>query len=174
MIIVLSGPVRSGKTTLLEKTARVLKKTGAAVEGYLTPSERSEDHRVERYVLLSLRDGRRFPFLSRDARGAAARAGRFFMDGEGLRRAERIIRDAPAEGLLVVDEVGPLELAGGGVRDAIGDALTGRKGATILVVRESILEEALENLGLSGARVIDVRTPGAEETLLEWLKRELC
>jgi len=174
MIIILSGPVHSGKTALLERAVVELKKRGAATGGYLTPSERTPNNRIAGYALLSLRDGRRFPFLSRDARGAAARAGPFFMHGEGLRRVEELIRKAPDEGLLVVDEIGPLELAGGGVRGALEEALSGRKGPTILVVRESLLAEALESLDLSGGRVIDVRSPGAEATLLEWLAGELC
>lgn len=168
MIIALSGPVHSGKTALLERAAVAMKKKGAAVGGYLTPSERAPDNRIEGYALLSLRDGRRFPFLSRDARGAAARTGPFFMLGEGLRRAEELIRKAPDDGLLVVDEVGPLELGGGGVRSALEEALAVRKGPTLLVIRESLLEEALESLGISGGRVIDVRAPGAEEALLKW------
>ncbi len=169
MIIILSGPVHSGKTTLLERVAFRLGKRKGKVDGYLTPSRLSRK-KVKGYDLVSLLDGSRVPFLSRDALSAAGKAGPFSLDPAGLRRAEELIRKARDSARLVVDEIGPLELSGGGVRRALEKALASRPGTTLLVVRESILEEMLDALGISSAKVIDVRQPGAEETLLEWLE----
>jgi nucleoside-triphosphatase THEP1 len=68
-------------------------------------------------------------------------------------------------GLLAVDEVGPLELQGGGVRKALDRALAVRAGPTLLVVRETILASLLASLGLPPAPVVDFRMKEAEQTL---------
>jgi len=174
MIIILSGPVHAGKTTFLERAAARLREKGAPLGGYLTPSLRGPGNRAAGYELVSLADGGRCSFLARDSPSPGPRAGPFFLDPSGLRRAKELIRAAPDRGLLVVDEVGPLELEGGGVRRALDKALSGRTGPALLVVRESILGEALESLDIAAARVVDVRQPGAEETILGWLEGELC
>jgi nucleoside-triphosphatase THEP1 len=169
MIVILSGPVHSGKTTLLEKVAVRLRSAGRDVRGYLTPARRAAAGSVEGYDLQSLQDGTRTRFLARDARSAAERAGPFVMDEEGLRRAEEIILSAPDSALLVVDEVGPLELEGGGVRRALERALASRTGTTLIVVREAILDEFLESFDVGSARVIGLPDPGAESSLVDWL-----
>lgn len=64
-----------------------------------------------------------------------------------------------------MDEVGPLELQGGGVRKALEMALALRSGPALLVIRETILAQTLASLGLPSAPVIDFRMEKAEQVL---------
>jgi nucleoside-triphosphatase THEP1 len=164
MIALLTGPLHAGKTTFLQNFIPKIQSGGLEVGGYVTPSLWSEG-RVEGYDLVDLGSGARLPFLRREGRPSWPKAGPFFLIPPGLRRAAGIIRRAPRSGLLAVDEVGPLELQGGGVRQALDRALALRTGPTLLVVREAILASLLASLGLPSAPVVDFRMKEAEQML---------
>ncbi len=117
------------------------------------------------------------PLLRREGPPDAQRVGPFVLLAEGLARAEAIIRgaaqtvpspssptargaaqtvpspssptarSAPAGALLVVDEFGPLELAGGGFRPALDAAATDANRRILLAVRDSVVVEAVKALG---------------------------
>ncbi len=169
MIVILTGPVHSGKTTLLWKAAETLAEKGPALGGYLTPSKRDPEGRVLAYELLSLSDGTIRPFLERKRRPAGRTIGPYRFCADGLRLARELIRTTPPSVPLVVDEIGPCELAGRGVRKAVDEALAIRRRAMLLVIRETLLQEALDVLDIGGARILDVRAPNAGETLVRWI-----
>jgi nucleoside-triphosphatase THEP1 len=77
-----------------------------------------------------------------------------------LERARALIRGAAPEALLVVDEVGPLELGGGGLWPVLREAL-GRQDRTFLLV---VREEVRAGLGAAVAPLVpvvfDVRDAG--------------
>jgi molybdopterin synthase sulfur carrier subunit len=139
-IHILTGPVDSGKTTFLR---HVLTSRGAPPRracGYLSLRVLA-DGETEGYDLLDLADGDVRPFLRRTGEPAWPRVGPFFLVPETLVVAERIIRECPPDGLLVVDEIGPLELAGGGVWTALSARIMDGAGRDIiLVIREGLVE----------------------------------
>ena len=61
--------------------------------------------------------------------------------------------------VLVVDEVGPLELRGGGVWPALRDVLWRPDGTILLVAREEILADLAAALAPAVPGVFDVRDP---------------
>jgi nucleoside-triphosphatase THEP1 len=164
MIAILTGPLHAGKTTFLRIVIPKLQSGGLQVGGYATPSLWSGG-RVEGYDLVDFGAGGRLPFLRREGRPSWPKVGPFLLIPQGLRRAVGIIRRAPLTGLLAVDEVGRLELQGGGVRKALDMALAVRTGPTLLVVRETILASLLASLGLPSVPVVDFRMKEAEQML---------
>ncbi|HEX9903317.1 MAG TPA: nucleoside-triphosphatase [Acidobacteriota bacterium] len=162
MILILTGGVHSGKTSLLKNAIAFLQGRQVRLAGYLSEPVR-EGERILGYDLVEIGGGR-FPFLRAGRVPDRQQVGPFFLEREGLRQAERIIRQAPQGDLLIVDEVGPLELEGRGVRPALEKALSSRPGPVLLVIRESILDELVASLGLQSARVIPVgRRDAADE-----------
>ncbi len=97
-------------------------------------------------------NGESVPFLRAEGGPGWQRVGGFSLVPGGLERAESILaRDLEAH-ILVVDEIGPLELAGLGIWPALSAALS--VGAMCLcVVRTTVLEEFSRKLG---KRKIDV------------------
>ncbi len=164
MIAVLAGPVHGGKTTLLERATACWAARGFRCAGFFSPAVR-DGAGDKGYDLVELATRRRRPYLRRSGPDGAERVGPYVFVPETLARAREIIRDAGASQALVVDEVGPLELEGGGLWPALREAL-GRDGAKILlVVREELVKEMTERLAPARPAVVDVRRPDAVRSL---------
>lgn len=161
MVILLTGPINSGKTTLLSGAAERLRAGGSDPAGLITLKEFDGARRI--YTALNLATGRRRKLLEveagviTEARGGFAFAARA-LGGCRLRTA-------------FVDEFGVIELSGGGYA-AEALALAGRRGAhTVIAVREGILREVKRLPALRGARVVRLSPgrPGAAARRLEAL-----
>jgi nucleoside-triphosphatase THEP1 len=151
MVLVLTGPVHGGKTGFLERAVPVWTERGLACSGFLSPAEASAPGGPG-YDLLEIGTGRRRPYLRRQGPPEAERVGPYVFVPETIDRARTIIRASRPEDLLVVDEVGPLELGGGGLWPALRAAL-GRQDRTVLLV---VREEALPGLAAVLAPLVPI------------------
>ena len=156
MVLVLSGPVHGGKTTYLERRIPLWTARGLPCNGFLSPIVPGARD-VAGYDLAEIATGRRWPYLRTDGPADAERIGPFVFVPETLERARAIIRTADRSELLIVDEVGPLELAGGGLWSALGEALPRRVGTTLLVAREGILADLAARLAPLEPVAVDIR-----------------
>jgi MoaD family protein len=141
MIYILSGAVRSGKTTWLKSyVSRSI--FSAPVDGFL--SLRVLHAGGENgYDLLDLKDGSIRPFLRRGKMPGLQNVGAYRVIPDGLSHAEAVIgRSRPAD-LVIVDEVGPLELAGEGLWPALKIIVFDPRRKFLLVIREGLLQEFL-------------------------------
>jgi nucleoside-triphosphatase THEP1 len=155
MVLVLSGPVHAGKTTFLERVLPLWSARGLGCAGFLSPAMTDEDGETG-YDLFEISTGRRQPYLRRHGGPGAERIGPYVFVPEALERARTIIRDPGPSGLLVVDEVGPLELRGGGLWPALRDALAAPGPTPLLVVRRDILGDFAARLAPLVPVVFDV------------------
>jgi len=161
MTFVLSGPVRGGKTTLLERSLPRWALRGLACCGILSPAV-TDPNGSQGYDLVEIKTGRRYPYLRREGGPEAERTGPFFFIPETLELARTIVRGADSRELLVVDEIGPLELRGGGIWPALREVIAEPARRSLLVVREQILEGFVAVLGPRTPLVFDVRDPNVE------------
>ena len=131
MLFLWTGPKHCGKTTAAAKLAGTVRQRGFRVAGLLAPSI-YRDGRLIGFDALDLRSGVRSPLAVR--RDEPGEVGPFHFLEEGLRLGSQALDVAAADGadLVMVDEFGPLELAGRGWRAAV-DALV-HAGRTLLVV----------------------------------------
>jgi nucleoside-triphosphatase THEP1 len=149
VIVLYTGPVRSGKTTAL----RARFEGDATADGLLAPDVDGRRH------VLRLATGELRP-LEASAPAEPVAVGRFTFDGAvfAWARAGLLAACAAAPATVVVDEVGPLELDGRGLEPAVSAAVRlGRESETrvVLVVRDTLLDRVEERYGLAGvARVI--------------------
>ncbi len=168
MIVVLSGPVHAGKTTLLERATALWTARGLICAGFLSPAVTDEAGEGG-YDLVELPTGRRRPYLRRRGPEGAERVGPYVFVPETLERARAIIRAAGAAEPLVVDEVGPLELEGGGLWPALRPALEPAGRGLLLVVRETLVGDLAARLAPAVPAVFDVRHAGVREGLERYL-----
>jgi len=164
MIFVLSGPVHGGKTMFLERSLPRWTARDLPCGGFLSLSATDADG-AKVYDLLEVKKGRRHPFLRREGAPDAERTGPFVFVPATLELARALIRDAAPGELLIVDEVGPLELEGGGLWPALRETIARPDRRILLVVREEILEDLAAVLAPVVPLVFDVRDPDAQELL---------
>jgi len=105
----------------------------------------------------------------RTAPGGGEAGTGYRFDPRGFALARRAIRRAPVGGVLVADELGPLELRGGGHMPAVREVLgAGRPAAAVLVVRRALVPSLLALLGGTDAVVVD--TGRVEDPVAEMLE----
>ncbi len=135
---ILTGPVHSGKTSFLAAGLVSCLRNGIRPCGYLSPAVFSAGNLVG-YDLLPLAGGDPLPFLRKSRAQGAQRVGPYYLIPGTLKVALDIVRQAGEGRTLILDEVGPLELEGGGIWPAVEKALA-RRDPILLVIREGLVE----------------------------------
>jgi nucleoside-triphosphatase THEP1 len=165
VILILTGSVQSGKTRFLAGILAGLDKATTGLSGFLSPAV-YEGGRLIGYDLAVLGGEKPAPYLRRQGEPEWERVGPYFLIPDALREARRIIRESRPGDLLVVDEVGPLELGGGGIWEPLGAVLNSPGRSSLLVVRASCLEPLRARLGGRPVKVFSVEEPTARASLL--------
>ena len=150
MITILEAEKRSGKTTSLQKFLDERPKH--LIGGFLTPDVNGLRH------LYRTRTKTLHTFEVQKSKEQVVRVGRFcFLQSgfdAGLRWLEEDAKDA-ATSLLILDEVGPLELRGGGFASWCDAHEYYAHVAQLWVVRTGLADEVIRHWSLNNYRVID-------------------
>jgi nucleoside-triphosphatase THEP1 len=166
MIFILTGPVHSGKTTLLEYVVRELKRQKYRIGGFLSDPIWEGEQTVG-YDLFDLREERSIPFIRSAGEEKWQKIGSYFFIPQGMTQAEKIILGEKDVDLLVVDEVGPLELTGEGFWPALKQVISDPIKSFLFVARKSILEDFLLMLGKREVKIFDVKNKEAVQQMIE-------
>jgi len=144
----LIGDRHSGKTSTCRRLVASARARGLTVGGILAPAV-YEGGRCIGYEVVDLLTGRSTR-LATTAGSGVEQTGRFHFLAEGLtlgRAAlERTIEPAPQ--LVIVDEVGQLELEGGGWSRQVDQLADERSGLTLLVVRREFAARVAQRWSL--------------------------
>jgi len=171
MIFILTGPVHSGKTTLLKNVVRELKRQKYRIGGFLSePIWKSEE--TVGYDLFDLREERSIPLIRRTGEKEWQKIGAYFFIPQGLAKAEKIILQEKDVDILVVDEVGPLELSGKGFWPALKQVIFHPLNIYLVVIRINILEDFLSMLGKLKVKIFDIKNKEIFFRLIEDIKIE--
>jgi len=158
MVLVLTGPVHGGKTTYLGQACRRWSARGLSCVGFLSPAVTGADG-PSGYDLVELPGPSRRPYLRRHGPAGAERTGPFTFVPAALERARAILRDPRPADLLIIDEVGPLELRGGGLWLALRDAVGRPQRTVLLVVRDTIADGLAAAIAPLVPVFFDIRDP---------------
>lgn len=153
-IFILTGAQGSGKTSLLKELIPLIRQNGRSVAGIRAPAVIDLGTRVG-YNVEDIRTGDTLPLCRTGHRIAAVSIGPFGFDREGLRFGSAALSlDAVAQrDVVIVDEVGPLEMTGGGWAPAVHPLLESYDGTLLLVVRPDILRTLLKRWNISPLNV---------------------
>ncbi|MEM0445438.1 MAG: NTPase [Nitrososphaerota archaeon] len=145
LLIGVTGPPGCGKTTAVERASELLKKNGFRVSGILTREVRVEGRRIG-FDIIDVETGASRP-LARVSDEGGARLGKYRVYKENLDGfATELLRGALAQDVLVViDEVGPMELMSQRFRQMLRQLLKEAKEALLTLhyySRDPIVLEA--------------------------------
>ncbi len=153
--LIISGPIGAGKTQASSALAARLAKEGLTVGGVVSP-RMIRDGETVGYRVKDLRTGKELLLCAREPIPGEREAfpfRRFFFSQKALDFANLVLREAAKEAeVMVVDEVGPLELSGRGFASGLWAAREGQA-FLILTVRPHLLSEVGRWLNLGNASV---------------------
>ena len=150
MILILTGPTRSHKTSTLFEWAKKRDDCG----GVLTP-----DRKTLR-MLYNVKEKKSLPFQKPEMDAPSdVTIGRFVFDGEGFKKAASWLDEHLADPKLkyiLIDEVGALELEGGGFDQWLrGSIATVGDKTLILVVRRNLLDDVMQRYDLQEVSIVE-------------------
>jgi nucleoside-triphosphatase THEP1 len=146
-IFVVSGPTQSGKTTYLNHLIKEIEekrpelRLGGVIAHGIDLSGQRFGFKIED---IATGDSKFLSSIQNDGEDSI-RVGRFYFSKEGLLFGQKALTNNLTDiDVLVIDEVGHLELHGKGWFEAIEKAMMQENLNIIMVVRESLLEEVLQ------------------------------
>ena len=143
-IILYSGPKHVGKTTALQAWAAAR----TDVAGFFTPVVHS------RRYFLDVETGAQFPMEAMDGE-PTLEIGRYRFSAAAFTRAGVILMEAMGrQPILVVDEIGPLELQGKGFAHVVRALIQHLSGTLVLVVREELLQDVKDYFQIPQAKIV--------------------
>ncbi len=162
--VILTGETGAGKTTRAVEVVDALRARGLKVAGVLAKGLLAESRRSG-FDIVDLATGRTAA-LCREGHavgGEEQRWGRFSFTREGLALGrEALAVESSQADVVIVDEVGPLELAGGGWADAMDELLSRFDGLLIVVARHAVVEAVKARWGDTSSPVCEIDRDGAD------------
>lgn len=165
-IHLITGGTQSGKTTLVARLVKQLKSEQLVVRGFICHGTMVKGTRTD-YQLTDLDGTANIPLASIEPKQGWERIGRFSFNPEAWIQGEAMIRSGLSGNpdLVVVDEVGPLELQGGGWTRVLELLSNAPHVEQLWVVREQILTDVIRQWDVPEANVYRL-LPGKEEELI--------
>lgn len=167
-LTVVTGPIDSGKTTWCRKLAAA----NPGYRGILLLKVYRHGERIG-YDSLRLATGERIPFArigGHEPTGwhAGDRVGPFSISAAAVKAADAWLSEAAAQSAdVIVDEIGPLELGGGGLATGLRALLTSSlRQKLFVVIRRDSLQAACDHFGITGYTMVDVGAASEEAASL--------
>ncbi|MFA5137697.1 MAG: nucleoside-triphosphatase [Elusimicrobiota bacterium] len=154
-VFILAGERGEGKSTAVAAWAQELRRSGMSVGGIHAPGLWGDGRRAG-FDVVDLLTGQRRVLCRSDGLDSPIRVGLFRFDPEGLSFGLKALAEARKRGVdvLLVDEVGPLELDGKGWAPELDILVREFRGTMVWVVRRGLVEEVKKRWGLGSARTL--------------------
>jgi nucleoside-triphosphatase THEP1 len=146
-ILIITGAVGSGKTTVCKKVLETARNTGCRCGGIITHKMPGDTLAVE-----NVRTGATVTLAVPGDRYGGPLVPRFTFDPEGIDFGMRALEQASDDDIVFVDEIGIIETMGEGFIKAFDIINAGSMKNSILVIREELLEYLIP--GLNRAPVV--------------------
>ncbi len=155
-IVLITGAVTSGKTTFLASLAELISSRWQ-VDGFLAKAPERiyrSAHFSQGYVLYCLGNGKTYPWaipLKNNSGYLFDKDTQSFLD-------HRFARQAAANGpdILVLDELGKLELKGAGLEKVLQSAISSNINRLVCTVKKRVFNEIVEKYDLQTSMCIDL------------------
>lgn len=154
-IFIISGRVQSGKTTFAGALAETLGKEGFRIAGFLCRGTFINDRR-DSYTLEELGSGIKIPMASSGFREGWFRYRRFYFNPAALEKGREMVLASLAgqPDLIVIDEVGPMEMEGRGWNSLLGELVSIGTIPQVWVVRDCLVDAVMEQWRIPAGNLV--------------------
>ncbi|MHC1737692.1 MAG: nucleoside-triphosphatase [Ignavibacteriaceae bacterium] len=148
-IIIFSGEINSGKTSRVEKLITLLGERNAKASGVYSKGIYEGDDKTG-YELISIQTGEREEFaMNKQTEKYTLNQGRYWFDRGVFAKWNKQLEEEVNRGVIIIDEVGPLELKEGGFHPAVKYLVENHREKLILITRKRLIERMIEKYKLS-------------------------
>jgi nucleoside-triphosphatase THEP1 len=170
-IFILTGATGKGKSSCVQQIVKTLREKNISVGGIYSPKVIDEDGITIGYDLIDIKRKKREEFLRLAGKNNSKDVGKYYILQKGLQLGLNALNvsDNFDNQLVVIDEVGHLELKDHGWAHKLSYLLKSSNNHLLLVIRESLLGEALLKWSLQTPVIIDIsesKCPAAGEKII--------
>lgn len=138
--VLITGPIGVGKTTVCLRVIEAARRAGLSVGGILTPAILEESGEKSGIAIVDLATGERRLLARIGEYPEGLRLGKYTFERQALEWGCAILRRERSADLLVIDEIGRLELERGeGFVGALDILAAGEARRSLSIVRETLL-----------------------------------
>jgi len=156
-IFIISGSVGEGKTTYAKRLIDYFRKNNIKAGGIL--SERvMADSQTTGYDVVNIETGEKEVLLRQNEECGYEKIGRFTICPKGLTMGKTILSSLVLSGnmIVIIDEVGLLELRNDGWSDSIAELLDKSENHILITVRTSFVDEVVKKWDLKDAVIFSI------------------
>ena len=139
-LIILSGPINSGKTTAVLEILSGLHRSEIKAAGIISP-KKFEGDKFCGYDAYFLQSGITMPLARIKPSPGWVKHWRFYFSPAAFRQSAEEMRRSKDADIIIVDEVGPLEIQGYGHREGLEKILAAGSAKLLLICRDESLSE---------------------------------
>jgi nucleoside-triphosphatase THEP1 len=156
-IFIVTGSKNEGKTTFTQKITEELKKNNLPVGGILA-KKIIADSQVIGYDLIDVETNSTYIFLRRDENTGIEKIGKFQINQRGLETGRAILSPEKQHGkkLVVIDEIGTLELDNNGWAGCFQKLIISSENNILITVRDTYIEDVIKKWGLTDPVIFKV------------------
>ncbi|MFO7938731.1 MAG: nucleoside-triphosphatase [Bacteroidales bacterium] len=155
-VFIVTGTIGEGKTTQIEKIVETLKNKNIAIGGIFSPRI-MENGTTTGYDVVDIATNERTAFLRTSEDKRLPKIGRYSILSKGIKRGHKALKNSQKQHrVVVIDEVGRLELDDAGWAEHLHYLLSDSKCSVILSVRDRFMEEVIDKWFLKDYTVLPV------------------
>jgi nucleoside-triphosphatase THEP1 len=169
-VFIISGDQREGKTTFLKAVMGKLITKGILVEGIMAEGLDKAGERTG-FQLVNVSNGKSIILCSIHPKPNWEKTGKYYFNPDGLKFGNKVLNKISADSIVIIDEIGPLEMKGSGWSDSVQKILENYDNTMIWVVRRSLTEQIIHKFELKNVFILDISKYTPEE-LVDWIPLE--
>jgi len=156
-IFLITGAVGEGKTTFTKNLIDIFRKNNITVGGILSQRVMT-DSQTTGYDLVNIENGEKENFLRQNSECGNEKIGRFTICTNGLETGNKILNsiNLSENGIVIIDEVGLLELRNKGWYDSVNRLLEKSLNHVLIIVRNTYIEDVINKWDLTKAITFDI------------------
>jgi nucleoside-triphosphatase THEP1 len=156
-IVIITGDIGQGKTTIAQMVVNTLRERNIKVKGFLSVGINDNGVRTG-FNLIDIESSEEIELCSIVKDNLRFRIGKYYFNNEAIAKGLHILDTENSEGsqLIVIDEIGPLELSNKGWSGAIEKICKSSTLPQLWVVRENIINKIVRKWNIGNAYVFDI------------------